>query len=260
MEPLTPATATAREQLVELATHGQDVIMEDREPWRIGTLKEDYRQSAVLILFGTLDTALSRTPQLQDAPGRDLDVLLVQRSANLRSHPGQVAFPGGRLDPPDGALGELIPVPGGEVSAPHVRGALREAHEETGLDPQGVEVLGALHPVPVPVSNHLVTPVIGWWRKQSPVDVVDHAESSLVFRVPVLDLINPAHRYHATVTRGGQTYKSPAFDVRVAGTEHTVTVWGFTGILLDRILDRLGWAVEWDQKIQRPAPGFAPRD
>lgn len=257
MEPLTSATAHARDQLVELATHGHEVIMEDREPWRIGTLDENYRQSAVLILFGTLDATLARTPEpstAHDGPGRDLDVLLVQRSANLRAHPGQVAFPGGRLDPPDGEPGELMTVPGGQVSAPHVRGALREAHEETGLDPSGVEVLGTLHPVPLPVSNHLVTPVLGWWRSQSAVDVVDHAESSLVFRVPVLDLINPANRYHATVTRGGLTYLSPAFDVRVAGSGENVTVWGFTGILLDRILDRLGWAVEWDKDIRRPAP------
>ncbi|GAA2117607.1 CoA pyrophosphatase [Kocuria atrinae] len=254
MESTSPGTLHAREQLLKLAQEGHTVYMEDREPWRIGSLSEDYRQSAVLILFGALDKIPSEYEEHGEGPGRDLDVLLVQRSATLRSHPGQVAFPGGRLDPPDGEIGELMTVPGGEVSAPHVRGALREAHEETGLDPDGVEVLGTLHPVPLPISNHMVTPVIGWWKSQSEVDVMDHAESSLVFRVPVLDLINPAHRYYATVTRGHQTYKSPAFDVRVNETSETVTVWGFTGIVIDRILEWLGWSVEWDRDDKRPAP------
>ena len=145
-------------------------------------------------------------------------------------------------------------MPGGEVSAAHVRAAVREAEEETGLDPHGVEVLGALAPVPLPVSNHLVTPVLGWWRDVSPVDVVDHAESSLVFRVPVLDLIDPANRHTATVTRGRQTYRSPAFTVPVPGTASTVTVWGFTGVLLDRVLTALGWAVPWDTGRDLPAP------
>ncbi|MDO4918291.1 CoA pyrophosphatase [Kocuria sp.] len=251
-----PHTGGPREQLVELARHGDTVLVQDREPWRIGQLGENFRHSAVLILFGALDRVPSAYAEHSEGPGRDLDVLLVQRASTLRAHPGQVAFPGGRLDPPDGELGTTLEFPGGTVSAPHVRAALREAHEETGLDPSGVEVLGALHEVPLPVSNHMVTPVIGWWCSPSPVDVVDHAESSLVFRVPVLDLINPAHRYYATVTRGNQTYKSPAFDLSVAGVDGTVTVWGFTGVVLDRVLDRLGWAVEWDRSVKRPAPGM----
>ena len=200
----------AYQDLLRVARSGRQLRMEDREPWRIGQIDENYRRSAVLILFGALDDLPSRAAEHAEGVGRDLDVLLVQRAATLRSHPGQVAFPGGRLDPEDGDLHEVLSVPGGEVSAAHVRAAVREAEEETGLDPHGVEVLGALAPVPLPVSNHLVTPVLGWWRDVSPVDVVDHAESSLVFRVPVLDLIDPANRHTATVTRGRQTYRSPA--------------------------------------------------
>lgn len=244
----------AYRDLLRVAREGHRLRMEDREPWRIGRIDENYRRSAVLILFGALDALPARSPEHAAGVGRDLDVLLVQRAATLRSHPGQVAFPGGRLDPGDGDLHELLSVPGGEVSAAHVRAALREAQEETGLDPRGVEVLGALAPVPLPVSNHLVTPVLGWWRESSPVDVVDHAESSLVFRVPVLDLVDPARRHYASVTRGRQTYRSPAFTVPVAGTAETVTVWGFTGVLLDRVLAALGWSVPWDTARVLPAP------
>lgn len=244
----------AYQDLLRVARDGHLLRMEDREPWRVGRIDGNYRHSAVLILFGALDDVPSRHAEHEAGVGRDLDVLLVQRAATLRSHPGQVAFPGGRLDPEDGDLQEMLSVPGGQVSAAHVRAAVREAEEETGLDPRGVEVLGALAPVPLPVSNHLVTPVLGWWKDVSPVDVVDHAESSLVFRVPVLDLIDPANRHYASITRGRQTYRSPAFTVPVADAAAPVTVWGFTGVLLDRVLSALGWAVPWDTQKVLPAP------
>ncbi|NKF32243.1 CoA pyrophosphatase, partial [Pseudomonas sp. BGM005] len=100
----------------------------------------------------------------------DLDVLLQRRAATLSSHPGQVSFPGGRRE---------------EQDADAVATALREAQEETGLDPAGVDVLATLAELPLAASNHLVTPVLGWWRSPSQVAAVDHAETVEVFRVPV---------------------------------------------------------------------------
>ena len=91
------------------------------------------RDSAVLILFG--ETA--RRP----------DILLTERSHRLRSHPGEVAFPGGRVEAGDA-----------DVAAT----ALREAAEETGVDPRGIDVVGALPPLWLEYSNHEVTPVLGW--------------------------------------------------------------------------------------------------
>src|SRR5699024_8637098 len=88
------------------------------------------RDSAVLMLFG--ETA------------GEPDVLLIERSMHVRSHPGQMAFPGGRSEPDD-------------VDAPAT--ALREAMEETGVNPQGVDVLATLPKLWVPVSNHAVSPV-----------------------------------------------------------------------------------------------------
>ena len=128
----------------------------------------DARPAAVLILFGVLDALPSDHNARTSAVSRDLDVLLLSRATTLRAHPGQVAFPGGRLDPGDD----------GPVAA-----ALREAREETGLDPTGVEVLGELTDISLAFSQHLVTPVLGWWRHPSPVRVVDEAESAAVFRV-----------------------------------------------------------------------------
>ena len=81
------------------------------------------------MLFGVLDATPSAHVATDVAVARDLDVLLVERASTLRAHPGQIAFPGGRIDADDA----------GPVGA-----ALREAREETGLDPAGVEVLGSL--------------------------------------------------------------------------------------------------------------------
>lgn len=195
----------------------------------------DARSAAVLMLFGVLDDRLSDHDAQSQAVSRDVDVLLLARASTLRSHPGQVAFPGGRLDPDDS----------GAIAA-----ALREAEEETGLDPAGVEVLGTLEAVPLEYSQHLVTPVLAWWRDPSPVRVVDEAESADVFRAPVADLLDPANRGTTVIHRGGQTWRGPGFLVPHAAGTHLV--WGFTGMLLDGLFNRLGWTEPWDRTRELP--------
>lgn len=171
------------------------------------------RASAVLILFG------------EGAHGPD--VLLIQRSSTLRKHAGQPAFPGGALDPEDGD-------PGGDGP---VNAALREAQEETGLDPSGVDVLATLPELFVWRSGFRVTPVVAWWRAPSEVHPGDPAEVASVARVPVRDLADPANR--ATV-RGPGGYRGPAFLVA------SMLVWGFTGGIIEALLETGGWAVPWD--------------
>ncbi|MFJ6738852.1 NUDIX hydrolase [Streptomyces sp. NPDC091279] len=177
------------------------------------------RQSAVLVLFGEG----TRGPEL----------LLMERSSSLRSHAGQPSFPGGALDPEDGD-----PAADGPL-----RAALREAEEETGLDPSGVQLFGVLPRLYIPVSGFVVTPVLGWWRTPSPVGVVDPAETARVFTVPVADLTNPANR--ATVVHPGG-HRGPAFLVESA------LVWGFTAGIIDRLLHYAGWERPWDQHKQVP--------
>ena len=209
------------------------------------------KEAAVLILFGVLDNSPS-TGEFDGCPDNvsaDLDVLLLVRAATLRSHAGQPAFPGGKIDPEDYALAETTGEPVAHIAA------LREAVEETGLDPAGVQILGQLHTLPLPISNFMVTPVLAWWNSPVPVEVVDHNESALIARVPVRDLLNPANRHTAYVKHGRTSHRTPAFEVRMPGGEE-FTVWGFTAILLDRIFDSLGWTVPWDTKKMRPAPGY----
>lgn len=174
------------------------------------------RHSAVLVLFGP-------------GPGGEVDVLLTERSHTLRSHPGQVSFPGGRLDPEDD----------GPVAA-----ALREAQEEVGLDPAGVEVLAVWPSLHLAPSSSAVTPVIGWWRDPVPVGVVDRAEVAHVARVPVADLLAGDQRFSAVFG----PYRGPGFEV------HGLFVWGFTAMLLDAVLDLAGLTEPWDTGVERELP------
>ncbi len=177
------------------------------------------RQSAVLVLFG--DGA--RGPEL----------LLMERASSLRSHAGQPSFPGGSLDPEDGDPRTDGPL----------RAALREAEEETGLDPRGVQLFGVLPRLFIPVSDFVVTPVLGWWHTPTPVDVVDPNETARVFTVPVSDLTDPANRATAVHPSG---HHGPAFLVESA------LVWGFTAGVIDRILHFAGWERPWDRSRQVP--------
>ena len=166
------------------------------------------RPASVLMLFG-------------ETSGEP-DVLLLERAADLRAHAGQVAFPGGAQDASD---------------ADEAAAALREATEETGLDPAGVEVLAVLPRLWLPVSDFAVAPVLAWWRRPSPVHAVDTAETASVHTITLAELLNPAHR---VTIRHPSGYLGPAFLVR------GIVVWGFTAGLLSRLFALAGWERPWD--------------
>lgn len=175
------------------------------------------RPAAVLILFG----------EGPDGP----DVLLLERAATLNKHAGQPAFPGGSIDPEDD----------GPVAA-----ALREAEEETGVDPSGVHVLGALPELYLSRSDFRVTPVAAWWRTPCEIAPGHPDEVASVSRVPISELVDPANRI---ALRGPGGFIGPAFKVR------DMLVWGFTAGLLTNLLDAGGWSVPWDQnKIEELPP------
>jgi 8-oxo-dGTP pyrophosphatase MutT (NUDIX family) len=177
------------------------------------------RHSAVLMLFAS-----------ESGTREDADLLLLQRAATMRSHAGQVAFPGGATDPED-------------ISA--IATALREAHEEVGVLGDTVEVLAELPAIYLPPSGFVVTPVLGHWREPHPVGVVDPVEVAGVARVPVAELVDPANRF---TVRHPSGFVAPGFEAQ------GLFIWGFTAGLIDRLLRLAGWERPWNPDLHRPLP------
>lgn len=167
------------------------------------------RESAILLLFA----------DGEQGP----ETVIIQRSHDLRAHSGQPAFPGGGAEPDDDTL---------------ITTALREAQEETGVNPVDVTVLGMLPRLFVPGSGFVVTPVVGHWHTPGPVHAADPREVASVHRVPIADFVNPANRVRWRHPRG---YMGPGFEV------DGLLVWGFTAQLIDDLLRLLDWDEPWDQ-------------
>ncbi|MGW4497002.1 NUDIX hydrolase [Micromonospora sp. NPDC004336] len=190
---------------------------------RLRTPESGGRESAVLVLLG-------------EEPGTGPDVLILQRAAVLRNHAGEPAFPGGAADPED-------------ADAPAT--ALREANEEVGLDPASVTVLAELPKLWIPVSDFVVTPVLGWWHAPHPVHPREPAEVAHVVRLPVTELVDPANRLRVRHPSG---WIGPAFSAR------GMLVWGFTAGVLATLLELGGWARPWprDRVVDLPPRGASP--
>jgi 8-oxo-dGTP pyrophosphatase MutT (NUDIX family) len=177
----------------------------------------DARPAAVLICFA------------DGANGPEL--MLTRRATTLRSHAGQISFPGGAADDDD---------------ADAVTTALREAQEEVGLDPADVIVFGTLPTLWLPPSNFAVTCVLGYWSAPRTLEPVDVAEVGSILHHPVSLLIDPANRFSVEHPTG---WRGPAFEV---GSE--VPLWGFTAGVISRLFEQLGWEKPWDESVTQPLP------
>ncbi|MFG2063426.1 NUDIX hydrolase [Micromonospora sp. NPDC048871] len=202
--------------LVRLGTARTEDFTQLRTPEQGG------RESAVLVLLGEAETGP--------------DVLVLQRSATLRNHAGQPAFPGGAADPED---------------ADAAATALREANEEVGLDTSSVTLLTELPRLWIPVSDFVVTPVLAWWHAPHPVHAREPAEVAHVARLPIAELVDPDNRMRVRHSSG---WIGPAFSVR------GMLVWGFTAGVLSALLDMGGWSRPWpqDRIVELPPMGQTP--
>jgi len=172
----------------------------------------DAREAAALDVHGRTDAAVLVPLFCRDG---DLHAVFTKRRDDLRRHPGEISFPGGREDDTDDDL---------------VQTALREAHEEIGLPPDGVEVLGALQPTPTLATSYAVYPFVGWiepgreWQ-------LSPREVDRVLELSFSDL--RAGYGRRRLIRRGVPFRT---DVYVVGDD---LIWGATARILGDLLDRL---------------------
>ncbi len=162
-----------------------------------------FRSSAVLIAFWR---------ERDD----DVHVILTQRATRMRTHAGMVAFPGGQLDPGEN----------------WVDAAIREAHEEVGLDPSLVDVVGQLDDAWSGAQHHLV-PVVAWLRG-APALRANPSEVARVMRVPLREVVHPEARNDATVYLGTLACTNSTIDVSEG------QIFGLTA---DLLLEAVEWAL-----------------
>lgn len=208
-ESTLPDGAQFLAPLAERARRGDVLVRREPDPRdpRQGPREGVVRRSAVLIhVAGTgLD---------------DARLVLEERGHALRSQPGQFSLPGGGRDPGD---------------SDDVHTALREAQEETGLDPADALVLGAFAPIPMPWRVQVVTPVLSWSPSVPLLGVQDRIEVERLVWAPLTgpgSLTDPAHRQRGMLRGYGV---GPAFDLPGGAF-----VWGFTAMILEQVLTGLG--------------------
>lgn len=193
--------------LAERALRGDVLVRRGPGPTPPDAGQRPVRRSAVLVhVAGT---------GLEDA-----SLVLEERGHTLRSQPGQFSLPGGGRDPGD---------------RDDVHTALREAQEETGLDPRDVTVLGAFAPIPMPWRHQRVTPVLSWSSAVPALGEGSPLEVERLVWAPLTgpgSLTDPALRLHGVL--GGRGV-GPAFDL-----PGDAFVWGFTATILEKVLVGLG--------------------
>lgn len=164
------------------------------------------------------------------------DLLFTERSARMRTHAGQISFPGGGFEPQD---------------ADAAAAALRETWEEVGLPPAQVAVIGQLPATRLPVSSYDVAPVVGTWSGDDPLVLASPLEVAAIHRWSVSDLADPVNR---VTSRHPQGHLGPAWQFGDA------FLWGFTAYLTDALLRLGGWWRPWDTNRVVEVPNRFQRD
>lgn len=140
--------------------------------------------------------------------------VFMQRHNYEGVHGGQISFPGGKKEEADKDI---------------IQTALREANEETGVDPASIEIIGKLTPLFIPVSNMLVTPVVGW-TNQKPEYTEQAEEVVFLFEADLKRLLNPLLIKVKPMAIRGESINVKYFDY------DGNVIWGATSMLLHELL------------------------
>lgn len=143
-------------------------------------------------------------------------ILLTRRTDKLQAHAGQISFPGGRREGQESLLDT----------------ALRETHEEVGIDPAGIQPLGSLQTIYIPPTDFIVHPFVGWHEQPLQLRPNPH-EVAEVLEVPLSLLLNPTTYQREVWELRGLMVDVPFF--RIGAHK----VWGATAIILSEFLERL---------------------
>lgn len=146
----------------------------------------------------------------------ELHLVFIRRASTLRSHSGEIAFPGGGNELADSSL---------------VVTALREAQEEIGLDPARVEILGLLHPVFTVVSNYLILPVVAFLPEGLGMLQLQASEVTETLLAPLRGLSDPSIFHTEQWTREGQVRTIYFYDYG------SYRIWGATARILYELLE-----------------------
>jgi len=144
-----------------------------------------------------------------------INTCLIRRPSTMRYHGGQIAFPGGKFEPSDQSL---------------IQTALRESFEEIGTKSSQIEIIGALTPLYVQVSNFTIHPFIGWC-KTMPVFKIDNHEVEEIFIIPVENFTNHGSTQFREVTTSHGTFEAPGFYI------DQLFVWGATAMIISEFND-----------------------
>lgn len=145
-------------------------------------------------------------------------VLLTVRHERLRTHAGQIAFPGGRLDPGENAAG----------------GALREAQEELGLDREGIELVGSIDDYRT-VTGYVISPIIGVVPPDQPLSPHE-PEVADWFEAPLAFLLDPANQHRRSALLNG--VERHYYEIPWQGRR----IWGATAAIIVNLSRRLQWS------------------
>ena len=170
---------------------------------------EGRRDAAVLLLLHEVDGAEH--------------ILLQVRTSTVQHHRGEISFPGGRRDALDSTLLET---------------ALRETHEEIGVPPEAVEILGALDDTETRASNYRVRPFVGAVTPGFAAFRHAEREVSELLQVPLAHLLDPVSYAWKAVEQDGAVVAMPAYQFG----EHVI--WGATARILAQFLDLIQDASE----------------